>query len=528
MKLLKTLSLKRLLVCLPIVVSICTAANVATAQEALRLALPGEPETLDPHRYNLRLEETLLNELFLGLTTFDAHGRIVPGAALSWTTSDDGLVWTFNLDRNLFWSDGKALNAHDFVYAFRRLQDPSTAASLAYFMYMLKNAAAINAGDMPPETLGATATDDFTLTLTLDKPYPFLLERLLYPTAYPVPRHIIETHGELWTKPKNWVSNGAYVLSDWLPRAHIDMSQNEHFTNPGSIKHLRYIPVTSEQTAYNRFRSGELHAIGSFPIGELEELRQERPEELRISNLLSMIYIVFNTERPPFNDVLVRQALSLAIDQTIITDKVLKTGSLPAYSFAPALIGDYQSFEVPHKETPFTDRQKEARQLLAQAGFESGLEVTLRHVNGIENKKVNLAISGMWKAIGVKVKLQQADLRGHFADLRQGSFDVAWAGWVGENNAEHYLSLLQSDIGNVNYGRFKNQTFDDVMAQVQLAKDVQSRNALLRTAEEIATHFYPVVPLYTTAVRSLVRNNITGWFDNGRDMHQARYLSWQN
>ncbi|NKC01617.1 MAG: peptide ABC transporter substrate-binding protein [Pseudomonadales bacterium] len=527
MKPLKTISLKQKLRSLLLLVSLFAVADLALAQETLRVALPGEPETLDPHRYNLRLEETLLNELFLGLTTFDAHGGIVPGAAQSWTTSEDGLVWTFNLQRNLSWSDGKPLNAHDFVYAYRRLQDPNTAASLAYFMYMLKNAAAINTGKMPLDSLGANAIDDYTLALTLEKPYPFLLERLLYPTAYPVPRHVIEQHGKLWTKPQNWVSNGAYTLSDWIPRAHIDMSENEHFAQPGAIKNLRYIPVTSEQTAYNRFRSGELDVIGAFPIGELENLREQRPDELRISNLLSMMYLVFNTQRPPFDDVRVRQALSLAVDQTIITDKVLKTGSLPAHSFAPALIADYDAFELPHKDAPFSERQNKARQLLKQAGFADGLEITLRHINGLENKKVNLAIGGMWKAIGVNVKLQQADIRGHFADLRQGSFDVAWAGWVGENNAEHYLSLLQSDIGNVNYGRFDNKTFDDVMAQVQLTKDVRPRNELLRTAEEIATHFYPVVPLYTTAVRSLVNNNIDGWFNNGRDMHQARYLSWR-
>ena len=106
----------------------------------LIIANAGEPETLDPHRYNLRLEETLLNDLFVGLTTFDAAGNIVPGSATSWQTSEDGLTWTFNLRPDLTWSDGQPLTATDFVASFRRLQDPKTAASLAYFMHMLKNA----------------------------------------------------------------------------------------------------------------------------------------------------------------------------------------------------------------------------------------------------------------------------------------------------------------------------------------------------------------------------------------------------
>ena len=173
----------------------------------LHIGNAGEPQTLDPHRYN-RLEETLLNDLFMGLTT-SGHRRIVPGAAKSWQTSDDGLTWRFTLREDLQWSDGKALTAADFVYSFRRLQNPATAASLAYFMYMLKNASAINRGEAPIESLGVSAEGPYTLVIELEQPYPYLLERLLYPTAFPVPRHAIERFGDNWVKPANWVSNGA-------------------------------------------------------------------------------------------------------------------------------------------------------------------------------------------------------------------------------------------------------------------------------------------------------------------------------
>ena len=459
------------------------------ANDALRIGLPGEPETLDPHRYNLRLEETLLNDLFLGLTTFNAQGEIVPGAAKSWETSADGLTWTFHLRHDLKWSDGRDLDAHDFVYAYRRLQDPNTAASLAYFMYMLENAEAINAGNKPITDLGVAAVDTHTLQLRLEKPYPFLLERLLYPTAFPVPKHVIEAYGNQWTKPEHWVSNGAYTLEDWVPRAHIAMQANTTFIDPASIEHVRYIPVTSEQTAYNRYRSDEVDAINSFPIGELESLKGT--PDLRQSDLLSMMYLVFNTAEGPLGDPRVRQALSVVIDQRILTDKVLRSGNKPAYSFAPSLISDYQPFELPHKDKRLSERQGKARELLSEAGYPEGFTLTLRHVSNLEIKKISLAISGMWKSIGVSATLQQADIRGHFAALRGGDFEVAWAAWVGENNAEHYLSLLQSDIGNVNYGRFSNNSFDEKMREVQLEKDAAKRNELLRAAEEIATQYYP-------------------------------------
>ncbi len=510
-------------------VALVPLADALSAESRiLHIGNAGEPETLDPHRYNLRLEETLLNDLFMGLTTFDAQGRLVPGAARSWGTSDDGLTWTFHLRDDLSWSDGQPLTADDFVYAFRRLQDPATAASLAYFMYMLDNAPDVNAGRAPLTALGVSSDGPHTLILKLSRPYPYLLERLLYPTAFPVPRHAIEEHGDLWIKPENWVSNGAYVLADWQPQAHVHLRANPHFHTEVAISEVQYHPVVNEQGGYNRFRNGELHAIGSFPVGELDHVREQYPDELRMSDLLSMMYLVFNTSAPPFDDVRIREALSRAIDQRVLTDKVLRSGNKPAFSFAPALIDSYNAVELAHASEPFPDRIERARSLMQEAGYgaDKPLNITLRHVAGLEGKKVNLAIAGMWKQIGVNTQLHQADLRNHFADLRQGNFEVAWAGWVGENNAEHYLTLLQSDIGNVNYGRFALNEYDRLIDQAQSEASLEKRNQLLNAAESVVVHHHAVVPLYTTAVRRLVSSDIEGWYENPRDMHQVRYLSW--
>ena len=507
-----------------------TLAASLTMAQTLHLSSAGEPQTLDPHRYNLRLEETLLNDLFLGLTTFDARGQTVPGAAESWLVSDDGMVWTFNLRPGLKWSDGMPLTAEDFVYAFRRLLDPDTAASLAYFMYMLENAPAVNSGQLPVAQLGVRAVDAYTLELRLSRPYPYLLERLLYPTAFPVPRHVIAVHGENWVKPQHWVSNGAYVLKDWQPQAFVSMRRNRHFHEPVAIDEVRYHPVVNEQSAYNRFRNGELHAIGGFPIGEMQTARTSFPDALQISDLLSMMYLVFNTAKPPFDDAGVRQALSLAIDQALLTDKVLRSGAKPAYSFVPGLIANYSPAELPHKSLPRQQRLNHARELLRAAGFDHSnpLELTLKHVNGLENKKVNLAITGMWKQIGVQAVLEQADLRNHFTELREGDFDVAWAGWIGENNPEHYLTLLQSDVGNVNYGRFQSQAYDLILNDAQDIAALQQRNQRLRDAEALVVDEYAVVPLYTSAVRRLVSPRLQGWYPNLRDVHQVRYLRFEN
>ncbi len=512
---------------------VAPAGAATTRTDTLYLGNAGEPETLDPHRYNLRLEETLLTDLFLGLTTFDAAAGIVPGAAEGWTISDDGLVWTFTLREGLAWSDGTPLTAADFVYAFRRLLDPATAASLAYFMYPLRNAEAINAGRVPAAQLGARAVNDRTLELTLERPYPYLPERLLYPTGYPVPRHVIERVGDDWVKPRHWVSNGAYRLANWQPQAAITLQRNPYFAAGGlAAAHLPkvvYLPLASDQAAYNRYRAGEVDAISTFPASELPAARSSLPQHLRLSPLLSITYLVFNTREAPFDDSRVRQALALAVQRETLTDKVQRAGNVPSASFVPALVSDYQPVPEPAAAQPTAERLQTARALLAEAGYGPGnpLRITLRYVSSTEAKRTSLAIAAFWKPLGVETRLHQAELKVHFSDLRQGSFQVAMAGWFGESNPEHYLGLWQSDTGDVNYGGYANPDFDAIMARAAQQSDLGARNALLREAEAVGIADYPVVPLNSVMVRRLVRPDLGGWQDNARDAHPARFLHWR-
>jgi len=507
----------------------CAGFSSAIA-DTLRLGNPGEPETLDPHRYNLRLEETILTDLFLGLTTFDAAGQTVPGAAERWETSADGLRWTFHLRPGLKWSDGTPLTAEDFVYAFRRLLDPRTAASLAYFMYPLANAEAVNAGRLPATALGAVARDAQTLVLTLEKPYPYLPERLLYPTAFPVPSHVIEKVGDDWVKPEHWVSNGAFTLVDWQPQAAVRLKINPHFAatglEPASVSGVDYLPIASEQNAWNRYRAGEVDAISAFPSSELDAARQEFTRDLRLSPLLSSMYLVFNTRRPPFNDVRVREAVALAIDQKVLVGPVQRAENRASTSFVPALVSEYEPQSMPGAELARDARLERARALLAAAGHDAAqpLTLTLRGFSGSETKRTLLAIAGFLDSIGVEARLQQSELKVHFADLRRGDFDVALAGWFGENNPEHYLSLWASTTGDVNYGAFADPEFDARMRAAAEEADLQRRNALLADAEAVGIANFPVVPLYSVTVRRLVNPRLDGWIDNARDVHPARFL----
>ena len=512
----------------PILLAIAFITSVAAASEPLRLGLGGEPSTLDPHRYNLRIEETVLTDLFEGLVTFAADGTVAPGVARSWDVSEDGLTWTFALRAGTRWSDGTPLSAHDFVFSFRRLVHPGTAASLAYFMYPIRNAQAVASGALPPDALGVAAPDELTLVIELEQPYPHLAERLLYPTAFPVPRHVIEQHGDAWVRPEHWVSNGAYVLEDWQPRNRISLRANPHFHTPPGIANAEYMPLASPQNALNRYLTGDVQAIGGFPPGEFDRLRTERPEDMRQAILQSAIYVVFNTARAPFDDPRVRRALTLPIDPNVLAGKVLKGGQVAAHSLVPSIVPDYDTPATGHSGAPTAERIREARALLEEAGYNRAnpLTITLKHATGAPaNKKASLAIAGFWRQIGVRARLHQAELRAHYADLRGGEFEVAHAAWLGEANPEHYLGLLYSGTGDTNYGRYASPAFDALFDQARTQAEISRRHELLRQAEAIAQADHAVVPLYAAASRRLVRPSIEGWIDNARDVHPLRYLT---
>ncbi len=508
-----------------VAIALCVGTSGEPKTDTLNIGNAAEPGTLDPHRYFANAEEHILKDLFLGLTTMGPSGEILPGVAESWSTSDDGLQWQFRLNQDATWSDGEPLTAEDFVFGLRRHQDPQTASPLAHFLYCIKNAEAINRGDLSPDKLGVTAIDTHTLRIDLEQPFPFLVERLLYPIAYPIAEHVFEKHGDAWVKAENWVSNGAYVLGAWRPREYVELKKNEHFLfrDESSIETIRYYPFPEPATAYNRFVAGDMDIVHGYPHALVRKVEHERPDEVQNAPLQSIMYLVINTRAKPFDDVRVREALAAAIFRDRITRQVLGAGETPSATLSPPLVNGHMS-QGPIVE-PSTKR---AIELLAEAGFNEThpLEVTLRYISGAENKRIYVAIAAMWKDAGINTTLHHTNLATHFSDLQNGDFQVAQAGWFGENNPEHYIELLWSKIGPANYGRYESSEFDALFEEARETANLRERLSKLAAAEQVALQDFPVIPLYVTMTLNLVKTHVGGWEKNGRNLHPVRFIYW--
>ncbi len=187
-------------------------AQLAAKQEIVR-HIKDEPASLDPAKAVGLPEIQVMRDLYEGLTSQDAHGKIVPGVAQSWSSSDNK-VWIFTLRNNARWSDGEPVTAQDFVYSWQRVVDPKTSSSQASFVALsgLSEADAIAKGTTTPDKLGVTALDKHRLKVTLSRPVPWFPAMVSNVAFYPVPQRVIQKEGDQWTQPGKLVGNGAYQL----------------------------------------------------------------------------------------------------------------------------------------------------------------------------------------------------------------------------------------------------------------------------------------------------------------------------
>ncbi|MBL8629316.1 MAG: peptide ABC transporter substrate-binding protein [Rhodospirillaceae bacterium] len=510
--------------------AICAPGIYANAGAATLLrGTNTEPRSLDPHLGLGNSASIILNDLFEGLTSTGPDGKIVPGAAEAWAVSSDGLKYTFTLRPNLTWSDGKALTADDFVYSFRRLLDPKTAATFASFMYPIKNAKAVNSGEVAPDALGVAARDTRTVVFTLEYPAPYFVQLMAANAAVPVPQHVIAAKGRNWTEPGDMVSNGAYVMTERVPQTLIRAKKNEKFHAAASvgIDEVVFYPTEDQGATLKRFRAGELHIALNFPADQVGLIEKEMPKALRVGPALSVYYLMLNQTKPPFNDARVREALSLVIDREGLVQKLLPPGSVPAYNLVPPSTSDYTAQGLNFKGTPLPQRIAAAKKLLAEAGYGTNkpLAFSFKFDTVEQNRRLGTAISSMWRGLGAQVTQDNNGPQIVDKDARTGNYDaVRWTWFAPYDDPVTFLGLIET--GNTtNRATYSSAAFDAALGKARALLDPAARRQALQEAEAIAMKDHAVIPIYFLGNRRLVSPKVQGWIENPRAVNLTRYLT---
>ncbi|HEY1707507.1 MAG TPA: peptide ABC transporter substrate-binding protein [Rhizomicrobium sp.] len=488
----------------------------------------GEPKSLDPHFIDALNESNIVGDLLTGLTTLDPAARPIPGSALRWETSPDGKTWTFHL-RDQLWSDGTPVTAQDFVFAWQRLLDPKTGAFYAYNLWVMKNAHAISTGTRPPRALGVAASNDKTLIVTLEHPAPYLPELLTHDTAYPLPRKVVLAKGAAWSRPENFVGNGAYVPKAWVPNDRITLVKNPRFYDAAHvhIDVVNYWPTQDTAAALDRLRAGELDTQTPMPLSELGWMRAHMAPYLHTIPFLGLSYVAINFRHPPLNDVRVRRALNLAYNREVMTEKVLRLGDPPAYSFLPPGIANFPGgAEMDFAHLPYADRIAKARWLMERAGFgtDNRLHLAFETIADPDQKRIAAVMQAMLKQIYIDLEIVPVDAAVHYRNLQQGTFDLAGASWFADfNDATNFLDLLRHDSGN-NFSKYDNPKFDTLLDKAQQETDLEERGRILLAAERIALADYPWIPTRFRTTQDIVAPYVKGWIENVRDFNRSRWL----
>ena len=484
-----------------------TEAGSTTGEKILKVQVGPDPETVDPALNSAVDGGNMILHAFEGLLTLDENGQLKEGQAESWETSEDGLTWTFHLRDGLKWSDGTDLTAKDFVYSWQRVCDPNVAAPYAETVLgMVKGYDEAVAGDITK--LDVQAPDEKTVVVNLAHPCSYFGELAAFATLNPVQQATVEANGDAWaTSADTYISNGPFMMTEWVPGSHITFSKNPNYWNAEAIKldKLEFELIEDSNAAYSAYTSGEVDMIKDVPTEEIPSLQGN--DDFHVEPIIGTYYVSLNLQKEYFQDARVRKALSLAIDRNYVANTLMQG----TYSPASSIVGpgwldtDGSSFaENANGGTPYIDNDnfdanlEEAKKLLEEAGYPNGegfpqIEYTTNDAG--YHKVVAEYLQQAWAAIGIDLKVNIVEWASFTPMRRNGEFDVARNGWVGDyTDPSNILELFCTTNGN-NDGKYTNADFDAAIEDSRVTTDAATRSEDLHKAEDALMNDAGCIPI---------------------------------
>ncbi|MBI4042638.1 MAG: peptide ABC transporter substrate-binding protein, partial [Deltaproteobacteria bacterium] len=484
------------------------------------LALSNEPDTLDSARTIDIAALFIIQNTMEGLVSLDPHLNPTPAAAESWSVSEDQRTFTFRLREDAKWSDGISLEAKHFVAAWRRAIAPETASQTAYLLYPIENAEKIQKGELPPQSLAVRALDERTLEVNLQYPSATFLKTLSQPISFPVRMDIIEKRGERWFEPPHAISNGPYTLSEWQHDYKAVLLANKFYSGKApSIEKAEIFFVEDHATSLSLFESGKID-IASIPFDHWERV-QKSPLVHRSSNLATT-FMVFNLHRPPFDQVAVRKAFSLAIDSSLLS-KVTRGRGLPIETILPLELTD------PQGAVRLSYNPGKAKKSWEEAGHLSHSSPYLIGSNGGEDYKTVLEwLQHEWKEkLGVITSIETSEWKVYFQRLKNDNpYPIYRFGWqAAVADPTDFLALFQSDNPN-NFSGWNNPRYDALVREVSHLPIGERRRRLVQEALKILLQEEVVaLPLYNFTRHRLIQPWVKGYWANGQGPCPLRDLS---
>ena len=515
-------------------------ASVSADDETvvLHANLTAEPPTLDPSLATDSVSLNVIENLFMGLTNVTTDGTVEPELARNWGVSDDGLTYTFQMRDDASWvrfqpesgvEELGPVTAFDVVYGAKRTCDPRTGSGYAYVNYIIAGCKELNTADPAALTeeeiealldaVGVTAPDTYTVRFTVNTPAPYFPAIAGLWVNRPQYREVIEANGEQWIEPGSIVTNGPYVLTEWHHGDSLVAERNPYWYGwsevDGNIDRVELVMIGEQSTAFSMYQTGALDTA-EVPLPDIQMVQADAllTQELTVYPTACTAYIGFITTKPPMDDVLVRKALSAAIDRKSLVENVLKGGQTPANTFAPSMIygnaagdTDIAPWALPEEMGGwgYDKALEQARQWLAEAGYPNGEgfpAITVMHAKFEDVAQIVQAIQSMWQqGLGITVDVDTQEFNVFLTTIQSSTpveeqphtFQLAWcADYADENNWVHEVFNTDDELDLVSWEKDGNEplgpegeSFNQLTGEAQQAQDPEKREELYKAAEKI-------------------------------------------
>jgi len=532
--------------------------NTPPSRRILKFAFGSEPDGLDPGRYTGGFEVYILPSLFECLISCDPY-TVEPAAGLAthYEVTPDYTRMTFFLRGHpnprgirlprgaaagtATWTDGTTITAHDFVYSWRRVVDPNTAAPYAYVLYYVRNGRDIQSGRKPVDQLGVRAVDDFTFEIDFERPTSLFLKLCGSLTLAAVPRQAINEarrHGaeSRWVQPGNIISSGPFRLKEWRPYERLVLERNPRYyeANQVSLEEIHFLPVEQPNTIVELYESGVVHSMPGerIPAQLASVLTGKR--DFCIAPAVFGFWAQMNTTRPPCDDPLVRYAINMAIDKRRFVD-VLGAGRLPAKGFVPPMPGYATPETVPvavggRTYDVLEYNPEAARALFAASRYGSRGRLKLHYLSpaGIPSDSLTALMlrQQLQQVLGAEmtIDVQEANV------VMQNEADVSYHGlayggdWGTYVDPAYFLDRYLSDSRNNGAG-WQDSHYDNLVAEANSTLDPAERLHKQAQCERYALQAMPILPLWYNTWSYLQKPFVRGLPPNLLDFRLFKYAS---
>ena len=499
------------------------SSNVGQAidveNNTVTITLTEEPPQLDPGRSTDATSFTVLGHVFEGLIAYDEEARLTPGVAERWEIREDGA--TFWLRDNAMWSDGVPVTAHDFEFAWKRVLDPATAAEYSFIFYSIKNAEAINSGQLPKEMLGVRAVNDYQLEVEFEQPTPYFDKLVAFSSYSPVREDFYNsTNDRFGADADELVYNGPYMVTEWVHSSSMVWKKNPYYWNDqrGFLDEIRTAYITNDVNAkLNLFKDGQIVETALLsPM--LPEAMSERWQIDRIMDG-TVFFFEFNHRPGRITDNLnFRKALMYAQEPSELVYKALKEASyLPAVSMFPVWIqgvnGPFREEYPPPEHHMDLDK---ARHYLELAKQELGLDEFPPIVLLSGDTPVSLVAAAYYQELyrirlGLEFRIDAQIFKQRLAKMTSGEFDLVLAGWGPDYDDPLTFGDFFASWNLNNRGRYSSPEMDSYVRTAQSSLDQKERMDAFGKIQQLIYDDVAMLPMYERGVSYVVDSRLKGF-----------------